>query len=59
MLFININNKVELLKKKKKLTTAHPWCGGQSISISVCGVWGARARVQVSTKEFHTHIHLD
>ena len=36
-----------------------PWCDGHSISINTCGVWGARARVQVSKREFHTHIHLD
>ena len=29
------------------------------ISISDCGVWGERVGVQVSRKEFHTHIHLD
>ena len=40
-------------------TTAYPRCDGHSISISACGVWGVRARVQISRKEFHTHIHLD
>ena len=29
------------------------------VSISTCGVWGARAGVQVSRRELHTHIHLD
>ena len=28
-------------------------------SISDCGVWRARIRVQVFRREFHTHIHLD
>ena len=41
------------------ITTAHPWCDDQSTSISTCEVWGARAGVQVSGKELHTHIHLD
>ena len=41
------------------MTTAHPWCDGYSTGISACGVWGARARVQISRREFHTHIHLD
>ena len=41
------------------LTTAHLWCDGHSTSISTCTVWGARARVQVSKRELHTHIHLD
>ena len=40
-------------------TTAHPWCGGHSTSISACGIWGVRAKVQISRREFHTHIHLD
>ena len=40
-------------------TTAHPWCDGHSKSISACGVWGAKAGVQVSRGELHTHIHLD
>ena len=43
----------------KSLTTAHPWCDGYSTSISVCGVWGAKAGVQISRRELHTHIHLD
>ena len=27
--------------------------------ISACGMWRARAGVQVSRRELHTHIHLD
>ena len=30
------------------LTTAYPWCDGHSTSTSACGVWEARAGVQVS-----------
>ena len=30
-----------------------------TIYISVCGMWRVRDRVQVSNREFHTHIHLD
>ena len=41
------------------MTTAHPWCGGYSTSLDACGVWGARAGVQVSKRELHTHIYLD
>ena len=41
------------------LTAVHPWCDGHSTSISAYGVWGVRAGVQVSRREFHTHIHLD
>ena len=26
---------------------AHPWCDGHSTSISICGVWGVRGKVQV------------
>ena len=33
--------------------------GGHSISINACEVWEARVGVQVSRREFHTHIHLD
>ena len=40
-------------------TTAHPWCDGHSISKSTCGVCGARAEIQVSRRELHTHIHLN
>ena len=35
------------------------WCCGHYISIGACGMWGARVRVQVFKREFHTHIHLD
>ena len=41
------------------LTTAHSWCDGHSTDISACEVWGERAKVQVSRRKFHTHIHLD
>ena len=27
--------------------------------VYTCGVWGAKAGVQVSRREFHTHIHLN
>ena len=27
--------------------------------LNTCGVWGARAKVQVSMRELYTHIHLD
>ena len=43
----------------KVVTTTHPWYNGRSTSINVCGVVGVRARVQVSMRELHTHIHLD
>ena len=36
-----------------------PQCGGHSTSINACREWGARAGVQVSRRELHTHIHLD
>ena len=49
---MNYNRKVKYLYFN---TTVHPWCCGHSTSISVCGVWGARAVVQVSRREFHTH----
>ena len=35
------------------ITTAHPWCGGHSISINVCGVWEVRAGVYI-----HVYIHV-
>ena len=38
---------------------AHPWCDGHFTSINACEVWGARVGIQVSKREFHTHIHLD
>ena len=43
----------------KIVTTVHPWCDSHFTSISACGVWRARAGVQVSKKELHTHIRLD
>ena len=33
-------------------------CNGYSTGISVCEMWEVRAGVQVSMREFHTHIHL-
>ena len=39
--------------------TASSWSGDHSASINVCTVWGTRAGVQVSRKEFYTHIYLD
>ena len=45
--------------KCKMGIVAHPWFGGYSTSIYDCGVWGVRAGIQVSRREFHTHIHLD
>ena len=41
------------------VTTMQLWCSGHSTSIIIYGVWGVRARVQISKKEFHTHIYLD
>ena len=38
---------------------AHPRCSGHSTNTNACGVWGTRVGVQVSKREFHTHIHLD
>jgi len=32
---------------------------GLNWRLSALGVWGAKARVQISKREFHTHIHLD
>ena len=40
-------------------TTAYPWCGGHSTSISACRIWGARVGIQVSRKELYTHVYLD
>ena len=51
-----------LVKKKNTHTHTHTytyWCDGHSISISICEVWGARARVLVFKMEFYTHIYLD
>ena len=46
-------------KNDNEVITAHLWCSGHSTSIDTYRVWGARDRVQVSRREFHTHIHLD
>ena len=54
---------LEKKKEKKrgfkimKWTTVHLWHDSHSTSISICGVWGARPKVQVSKKKLHTHIH--
>ena len=53
----NIKNNCVL--KLLFVTTTRFWCGGHSTSINACKVWGARAGVQVSRRELHTHIHLD
>ena len=39
-------------------TTVNLWYDGHFTSISVCRVWGAKVRIQVFKREFHTHIHL-
>ena len=41
------------------ITTARPWYDSHSTNISACGMWGAKADVQISWSEFHIHIHLD
>ena len=41
------------------VTTAYSWCNGHSTSITACGVWWARVRVQVSRKDLHVYKHLD
>ena len=51
--------KCHILLTMFQITTAHLWCDGHSTSISACGVWEARTRVQVSRREFHIHIYLD
>jgi len=40
-------------------TTAHSQYSGHSTSINACGVWGARVKIQVFKREFHTYIHLN
>jgi len=50
---------IRVIREKLGSITALPWCDGHSTSISVCGVWGVRARVQVSRRKLHTHIHLN
>ena len=39
--------------------TAYSWYGNHFTSITAYGVLGVRVEVQVSKREFHTHIHLD
>ena len=59
-------NKVSKIQEKNckindcsSITTTRAWCNDHSTSIRVCGVWGARVRVQVSKIELYTHIYLD
>ena len=47
-----------LINKDHNYTIAHPWHDSHSICISVCGVWGVKVGVQVSSGEFHTLIYL-
>ena len=49
---------INLRSRIWKLITAHLWCDGYSTNISACKVWGTRGEVQVSRREFYTHIHL-
>ena len=42
-----------------KSTKAHIWHDSHSISISMCGVWSVRVKIQVFRKKLHTHIHLN
>ena len=44
---------------RSKVNIAHSWCDNQFISISAFGVGRVRVGVQVSMREFHTHIHLN
>ena len=52
---------MKVVKHKRFLNyiTAYSWCDSHFTSISVCRIWGIRAGVQVSRKEFHTYIHVD
>ena len=36
----------------------HHWRDGHSTSISVCGVWEVRAKIQVFKRKFYTNIQL-
>ena len=36
----------------------HHWRDGHSTSISVCGVWKVRAKIQVFKRKFYTNIQL-
>ena len=44
---------------KSKINIAHFWCDGHSSSISICGVWGVKAEIQVTRRRLYTYIHLD
>ena len=61
--YVTILSDSPFRKKKKrgfkimKWTTVHLWHDSHSTSISICGVWGARPKVQVSKRKLHTHIH--
>ena len=37
----------------------HPWRDSNSTSISVCGVWEVRAKIQVFKRKFYTNIQLN
>ena len=37
----------------------HFWRDGHFISISACEVYGVRVEIQISMREFQTHIHLN
>ena len=54
-----LNLNIFFIIKGQDINTIHPQCGGHSTSINTYGVWGVRARVQVSRREFHTYIHLN
>ena len=45
--------------RKINSTTPYLWYDGHSISIGTREVWRTKVGIQVSKKEFHTHIHLD
>ena len=42
-----------------EVTNAPVVCDGHFTGINAYGVWGVKARVQVSRRKLHTHIHLD
>ena len=53
-----INYDIELNSQLFEGRSPHIF-GAIVTNISACGVKGTRAGVQVSRREFHTHIHLD
>ena len=46
------------LNNEGYFTIAYIWCDGHFISISVYGMWRIKVEIQVSKKEFHTHIYI-